>query len=322
MRILFSMLLAVVFAFGVAARAEETKPLFTEGVREFQFGDLRVTALADRRQVHPAAANLDLFLFATPEEIRAVLPEGEIESSINVFLLRLDDKVILVDTGLGAARGGTMRANLAVTGVKPEDVTDILITHLHGDHCGGLAGDDGKPAFPNATVWVPEKEYAYWHSDAERDALPEAKRGAFAFARAQLAACGDKVRVSKAADDEDGVWSVLTDDVAVVAAELSGHTPGHAGYLYMLGAEDLDETVFFWGDIMHRVELQAARPDISVTYDVDPEAAQKTRLELMAEEDMAAVVIAGAHLPFPGIGRFEKDEDGDGFVYKPLAALE
>ncbi len=306
-----------------------------EGVREFTFGRHRVTALSDRRGRVPADGQLGLFVGALPEELRALLPDGGVENAVNAFLIRRDDRVVLVDAGVGAPAGGNVRARLAAAGVAPDQVTDVLMTHLHGDHAGGLH-EDGRAVFPNATLWLAQAEADYWNDDAARDALPEGRRGGFAGARAALAAMAGRTRTFAFVHPENpGNFAPgLPEDAAVrgnaelgaqgfpfsvVAVSLAGHTPGHTGY--GLPAED-GRALLFWGDVVHRVDVQAPRPDVSVTYDVDPDKAAKTRREFLELQDATRevnieVVVAGAHLPFQGVGAFTKARDGKGYVYAP-----
>ncbi len=92
--------------------------------------------------------------------------KGALKISLNPFLFRVDGRVVLIDTGLGD--GGIeshipiLEANLTAEGVGFDDVTDVLCSHLHGDHIGGLAHREHgfwKPTFPNARVWLSGQEW-------------------------------------------------------------------------------------------------------------------------------------------------------------------
>lgn len=89
-------------------------------------------------------------------------------TSVNAFLILAQNRRILVDTGSGKLLGPTVNklvASLEGAGVKPGDITDILLTHIHGDHSGGLTVD-GKRVFPSATVHVNRVEAEFWLSAA------------------------------------------------------------------------------------------------------------------------------------------------------------
>ncbi|WP_228741272.1 MBL fold metallo-hydrolase, partial [Klebsiella quasipneumoniae] len=83
---------------------------------------------------------------------------------IGAYLIRGRGHTVLVDTGTGGANGvgGALIANLALLGVRPEDIDTILLTHAHPDHIGGLLTAAGTPAYPNARVFLPSRESAYW----------------------------------------------------------------------------------------------------------------------------------------------------------------
>ena len=97
-----------------------------------------------------------------------------VETSLNAFLINTGSKLVLIDTGAGSLFGptlGRLPSSLAAAGYRPEQVDAVLITHMHGDHVGGLASD-GKPAFPNAVVYSSKLEADYWLSQANMDKAP------------------------------------------------------------------------------------------------------------------------------------------------------
>ena len=176
-----------------------------------QVGDITVTALFDgvvylpRSDVHNInAARLDTLLRnSTTVELSQGLP-----TAVNAFLLESNGEKVLVDTGTADCFAafnphlGKVPAALQAAGVRAEEISHVLLTHAHSDHVCGLLGKDGKPAYPNATVWLDSDEAAYWQSDAEKAHIPEAFRFLFDQARAALApyAAVDKLRTFKAHD--------------------------------------------------------------------------------------------------------------------------
>lgn len=226
------------------------------------------------------------------------VPSGSAPSSILAFLLKSPEATVLIDAGLG---GGTLEKALAGTGLAPEDISLILLTHLHGDHIGGLMAE-GRPAFPKAKIRLAREERDFWLSEAGLAKFPD-RQANFELARRTLAAYGDAVETFEfGAEVAPGLTSVAA----------LGHTPGHT--VYLLDAKP--EKVLFWGDLIHAAALQFPRPDLSPRYDFDPEAAAKTRLEFLERVDREGLVVAGAHLPLPGLGRV-KAGPTPSFIFTP-----
>jgi hypothetical protein len=95
--------------------------------------------------------------------------------------------------------------------------------------------------------------------------------------------------------------------VTVIAAP--GHTPGHVAFL-------VEGRMLIWGDLVHHAPLQFARPEVASVNDSDPDQARATRLVLMEQAVGAGWLVAGAHLPDPGIGWIERQ--GTGFAFRPV----
>ena len=216
------------------------------GVYRRLVGDVLVTALSDGSLVLP----LDLLQNSTPAEAEATLRGAgrrpPFATAINAFVLQWPGLTVLVDTGAGTLVGpgsGKLARNLQEAGLSAASIDAVLMTHLHGDHAGGLIDGDGNPAFPNAKLLVPEAEMAFWLDDTQKAAAPEARRGSFDVARQMTAPYGDGLqRVTGT--------SPLS---AVEAVPLPGHTPGHTGYVVGGGSERL----LIWGDTCH---MQESRP--------------------------------------------------------------
>jgi glyoxylase-like metal-dependent hydrolase (beta-lactamase superfamily II) len=217
-----------------------------------------------------------------------------------------DGGVFLIDSGAGGwgGMGGELPAALAGAGIAPEDVRHILVTHMHGDHVGGLVRD-GRPAFERAEVLVAKAEYDYWMSEAALRDADEARR----VLTMRIRECAEVYRKA-------GKLSFFTLgeklSAGVQSVDLSGHTPGHSGFLL----ESAGKKLLFIGDLIHGAALQMPRPDITVTYDVDQPAAGAARLRVLPGLARDRTPIAGAHLPFPGIGTVRVA--GDGYALDPV----
>lgn len=244
------------------------------------------------------------------DELRAIFEAGGANAStfevpVNAFLVRSDERTVLIDAG-GELPGfptlGRLGANLRAMGVTPEDIGVLLLTHLHVDHIGGMIDANGSPVFANADVVLSEAEHAFWHDDAVMSAVPAEQRGMFQLARNAVGAYGTRVeRIAGEAEVLPGITSV----------PLPGHTPGHTGFLIADG----DESVLVWGDVVQVQPIQFARPDLYV-YEVNPDAAIATRRATMDRAASDGLAVAGMHHVLPGFGRIERE--GDAFAFRSL----
>lgn len=270
------------------------------GVYRFNVGKLRITALSD------GTLPLDLHQLlrgVSPQDIDALLHEGfarnPIETSINAYVVDTGSRVILVDTGAGelfGSVGGKLPASLAAAGYRPEQITDVLITHIHTDHSGGLTRD-GRIAFPNATVHV---------SKADLDFFLDRKNLTNGLEPRHLEEALKTVGPYRSAGKVQpfsGATAILP---GITAVPTPGHTPGHSFYR----VESEGESVEFWGDIMHIGKIQFPRPDVTIAFDVDQDAARAQRLRQFDAAASARRLTAVAHLPFPGLGFLRREGKG------------
>ncbi|MDD4103348.1 MAG: MBL fold metallo-hydrolase, partial [Kiritimatiellae bacterium] len=240
----------IIVALAVFSAAGDTLP----GTFLFDLGDATVTALAERQQT----ISKDKLVGATDEMLRRYAPAGEVPNAINAFLVHTGGKRVLVDAGLGLK----IDDNLKSAGARPEEIDAVLITHMHRDHIGGLLRD-GAPAFTNATLYIPRKEFDYWKaSGADAQRIADAYAGRFRLFHPQELDAGNPE-------------PLLRNIVAFAAA---GHTPGHTVYL----VEGKEKNLLIWGDITHAAPVQVPHPEVAVTYDVDPAQAVATRRRVLA----------------------------------------
>ena len=119
----------------------------------FNIGAVRAIALRDMINRVPN----DGSVFGKKEGTGAVAdvlreagaPTDALSLGVDALLVRMPGRMVLIDTGLGSKVGGVLMQSLALAKVSPAEITDVLITHSHGDHVGGLSNADGKSAFPN-----------------------------------------------------------------------------------------------------------------------------------------------------------------------------
>jgi len=215
------------------------------------------------------------------------------EGSINAFLVNTGAKLVLIDTGAGTLYGeccGKLIENLRAAGYKPEQVDEILLTHLHMDHVGGLT-QAGKMVFPRAIVRVNKLDADYWLSQQGEQSAPTFLHAIFEADKAVLA---PYIRAGKLQTFE-GTQELVPGIQSVPAP---GHTPGHTAY--KISSEG--QSILVWGDVVHVAAIQFPEPGVTVKYDSGPAQALATRGAVFSEAAKTGIWIAAAHISFPGFG--------------------
>jgi glyoxylase-like metal-dependent hydrolase (beta-lactamase superfamily II) len=228
------------------------------------------------------------------------------QTAVNGFLIHTTDHLILVDTGAAQCFGPTLGGivgNLRAAGYSPEEVDTVLLTHLHADHACGLRTSDGKPAFPNAVVYAAQAEAGHWLSEKRTAAAPKEARGHFRMAQNSVAPYVTAGRFKTFAPGE-----TLVGGLTSIAAY--GHTPGHTAYLVSSSGQSL----LLWGDLVHSAATQFADPEIAIEFDTNSAQAIVSRKEILNRATQEKFWVAGAHLPFPGIGHVRRDAHGYAWV--------
>jgi glyoxylase-like metal-dependent hydrolase (beta-lactamase superfamily II) len=216
------------------------------------------------------------------------LPTDAAQFFFTPTLVNTGSELILFDTGLNAAATTEVMDS---AGYTPDQVDTVVLTHMHGDHIGGLRGDDGE-TFPNARYVTAAAEHNHW-SSAGNEGFD-----------ANVAPLNDRMTFL-----EDG-GSVAS---GVTAMAAFGHTPGHMTYML----ESDGQQLLVAADFANHYVWSLGYPDWEVLFDMDKAAAAATRRRILGMLAADRVPFIGYHMPFPGMGFVETR--GDGFRYVPTS---
>lgn len=236
-----------------------------------------------------------------------LLPES-FDWAVNVVVVRSGEQTILVDSGLGGEfegfpRAGQLVQRLEAAGIALGSLTDIVLTHLHMDHVGGLLGEGVKERLrPDVRIHVAAAEVTFWESpDFSRTAMPPPIPDVLrATAQRFLTDYRSQLR------QFDEEYEVAP---GVVARRTGGHTPGHCVVRIASGGEGLT----FAGDALFPVAFD--HPDWHNGFEHDPEEAVNVRLRLFRELAASGELLVATHLSFPSVGRVAVD--GAAFRWVP-----
>jgi glyoxylase-like metal-dependent hydrolase (beta-lactamase superfamily II) len=292
-----------------AAAAQGAAPAPTgqaPGFYRYRVGDMVVTAVHAGSLPRP----LDGLVRDVPmEEVRraaaAAFVADNFETPFTSLVVQSGGRTILLDTAFGdngPPATAVWAANFRAAGFDPARVDQVIISHFHGDHIGGVRMREGALQFPNAEIAVPQAEWAFWMSDERMNAAPEAGRGGFQNARRVFAPIADRVRRFTEGEVAPGVTAVGA----------FGHTPGHTAFVLTSG----NARLMFVADAMTHPAFFARNPDWSPSFDMDRATAIVTRRRLL---DMAAserLQISNYHAPFPATGFVARS--GNGYEFVPV----
>ena len=265
---------------------------FAEGeIFTYRVGRFEVYMLVENRRQGTIGS---LLVGADPAQSARYLPGGTYTAETNTFIIRSPERILVVDTGFG----GAIFEGMKKLGIDPAAVDGVLLTHLHGDHIGGLQRE-GKPLFPRARVYLSRQEEEYW-----------LRANPNPGAAAALGAYGSRVETFSPGE----LGSKLTELFPGISpAAAFGHTPGHTLYL----AESGGERLLLWGDLMHVQDIQFPLPQTAVSYDTDPRAAAESRRKALDYVSAHTIPVGGMHLVYPAVGRVLKE--GAGYRFVPAA---
>lgn len=234
------------------------------------------------------------------------LPTGYVNIAMNVLVIKSSTRTILIDAGAGytmGERSGWLLNNLEIAGIYHNEITDVILTHAHSDHIGGLVKEDGELAFPNADVYLTAIEHDFWLSDnvdLSKSRLTDKKW--FTDFTVEI------IKRAKSALESKlhlvGTNAELFDFLKLIPAP--GHTPGHVAIQISSNGEKL----FHLGDSAHTHVILFEHPEWGFEADYDFEEGIATRTKLMSQLADERMRVFSFHLPFPGLGHIKRKATG------------
>jgi glyoxylase-like metal-dependent hydrolase (beta-lactamase superfamily II) len=277
------------------AQSYSNAKLLDKGFHTFKVGDVEVTQIYDG--IWNRAFEDNFVKNTPPDQVKAALKGGGLADNIipipfTVTVVKMKGKYVMFDSGTGGQvqpTAGLMAAkNMKAAGIDPTKIETIVVTHFHPDHIFGLmAKDTNAQNYPNATVYVPKAELAWWTGSS----VPQPAQGISNRVKATLAG-----------------WK------NVHAVATPGHTPGHTSYLVGSGKQPL----LVLGDVTNIPLLFVKNPGWHAVFDSDPVMAETNRRKIMDRAIADKLTVTGYHYSMPGAGTFKKD--GNGYVFIPVKA--
>ena len=262
--------------------------LENDGVFTHKVGSFEVSILVETER----AGDVSIIPGASQDVLNRYIPADGFIMSTNIFLIKTPERTILVDTAFGGESFNRLRR----MGIELDRIDTVLITHMHGDHIGGLQRN-GRAVFPNAKIYVSARELDHFTRIAVNPG-----------AVAAVAPYGTRLQTFEPSALNETMRELLPGITPIAAY---GHTPGHTNFLI----ESEGERFLIIGDLLLVAPVQFPRPEIYATYDMDRNAAAATRRRILDYAARNGIRVAGTHIAYPGSGTVRVE--GDGFSFTP-----
>jgi glyoxylase-like metal-dependent hydrolase (beta-lactamase superfamily II) len=298
----------------VPARA--AAPIIGKQVPSFyrqKVGEFEITQISDGSFSRPVS-NGFVVNVSTDQAIAATeaayFAKDRVTVPLNPMVINTGSKLVLIDTGAGPAayeqtKGarGQLQNNMAAADIDPKAIDIVILSHLHGDHVGGLRTLDGGLAFPNAEIKVPTLDWDFWINGVNAENANGWNKGHFPIPKKAFAGIENKVtKYEWGKEVAPGITSVAT----------PGHTPGHTSFVVASGSA----RVLVQSDVTNIPQFFLRNPDWQVEYDNDPNLAVQTRHKFYDMASAEKAMVIGYHWPFPSAGYVERD--GNNYRLVPI----
>ena len=285
-------------------------------MNQWNIGDVKITRIIESEAAWPGTW---LLPDATPDRIKKEQQEkswlfpvftdekGKLRMSIHALVVESQGKRIIVDTCIGNDKVRSNPAwsklqlpfmnDLKSAGYTPDQIDNVVCTHLHVDHVGwNTKMVDGKwvPTFDNAQYIIGGTEWDYWskfEGADMRDPVEDSVRPVVDRGRAKLVESTHRIT--------DEVWLEPT----------PGHTPGH----HSVRISSKGQEAVITGDLMHH-PVQCAYPEWDDGFDSDGAMAKKTRRAFCEKYADSNVIVFGTHFATPSCGKIQKNGDAFRFI--------
>jgi glyoxylase-like metal-dependent hydrolase (beta-lactamase superfamily II) len=277
------------------------------GFHRFNLGEFKVTCLLDCRETGNAIH--DYFGIDHPaEEVHAFCRANGIDPEAydyNCIPTLVDTGLqrILFDTGTGTLRReqagyedmaeGRLAERLGQCGCYPNDIDVVVLSHGHPDHIGGLVRG-GEPVYRNARYVFGVREFEFWRNgkNIRKERVPDREL----FMRIAVPLADRVVFVDPGDEIVPGIRAI----------DVSGHSPG----MIACHVESGGHSLLIWADTCTQHAVSIRRPEWQAFFDDDKEKAIATRKRILEMAAAERMLVAGYHMPFPGLGSVERSAEG------------
>lgn len=277
-------------------------------IHQFQIGDFQAFLLHDMQFTYKGP---DFFSNVEPDHAAKGLERyhhtmEHIPSPYVSLLLVKEEQKILIDTGLGFRQEpmefkgvkfpikGRLRSLLKETGVGEEEITGVILTHLHPDHIGGVCDENAQPVFPKAKYYIHQHEWDYWYRSGADQENPLFK----IFIE-------QNIHPIKNSD----LTLIKQDEFEITPGIQSFKVPGHTPGQLALQIESLGEKLLFISDVwLHPLHIEYI--DWQTNYDKDHGLAKKSRVQMLELAYRENMLVQSFHFAFPGLGKIDKTNSG------------
>ena len=310
--------LAAAATLGLAQPSRGSSPMAnvqTPAIYRFKVGGFECTVVSDG-PLRLGEMTAQMFKGYTQERIDELLNANFLDKSNftveqNALVVNTGEKLVLIDTGIGfrkiyGPRSGRLLFNLQAAGINPASIDVVVLSHAHPDHCWGLVGEDGKPNFPNAQIFITQADLEFWTDEGK---LSHPTLGAaIGPIRDTLLPLRERMIFLKDGQDVvPGIQALFT----------PGHTVGHTSFVINSQGQSLINIA----DLCHQYVLQMENPRAEFARDTDPQQGVSSRLRIFDMVANQKIPIVAYHLPWPGVGHVAKRGDGYRYIAAPMQTV-